>query len=264
MRAELEREPGRIVDAHLPDPGRLRELLRPGRRLWLAPARSSARKTRWTAILTETPDDQGFVSIDATLPNRLVARALQDGQLHEFGPYGNVRSEPRSGSHRFDFLLERPAGSAPPEGNGTAPGSGSSRPASGDLLLEVKSVTLVEEGIGLFPDAVTERGARHVRELAKLARSGRATAVLFVLQRQDAGRVRAARTIDPGFADALEEAVRAGVQVRARRCQVSHHGIELADPVPVDVGPSPTANGSEGESEVPAAVESTREEESAS
>jgi sugar fermentation stimulation protein A len=118
------------------------------------------------------------------------------------------------GRSRFDFLLR---------------GRGNRR-----LALEVKSVTLVEEEVGLFPDAVTARGARHLRELADLAgRAGWAAAVLFAVQRADVRRVRAAREIDPNFAAALEEARRAGVRVLARRCRVGLDRITLGAPVPV-------------------------------
>lgn len=186
-------------------------------------------------MLTEAPDGSGLVSIDATLPNRLVARALSDGGIEEFGPYDTVHSEPRVGSHRFDFLLRNGG-----DGELTHRQAGPN-----DLLLEVKSVTLVERGVGLFPDAVTDRGARHLRTLAELAGTGRRCGVLFVLQRDDAHRVRAADTIDPAFAAALDEAAAAGVRVRARGCRVTRKGVELADPLPVDTGPAPGAEGSE-------------------
>jgi sugar fermentation stimulation protein A len=102
------------------------------------------------------------------------------------------------------------------------------------LVLEVKSVTLVEEGVGLFPDAVTERGARHVRELAEITgRDGWKAAVLFVLQRSAADEIRAARRIDPRFADALTLAANAGVRVFGRRCEVLPEGVELGQAVPV-------------------------------
>ncbi len=205
---------GEPVVAHLADPGRLRELLVPGRRLWLRPASDPARKTRWSAVLVEAPGGP-LVSVDTTVPNRLVAEALRRAALPELGPYRLARAEHRLGRSRIDFLL-RPSG-----GDGPA------------LLLEVKSVTLVEDGLGLFPDAVTTRGARHVRELAAHARSGaHAAAILFVAQRPDVSRVLAARSIDPAFAEALEEARAAGVRVLARRCRVTLDRIALDAPVP--------------------------------
>jgi len=103
-------------------------------------------------------------------------------------------------------------------------------------VLEVKSVTLVEDGVGLFPDAVTERGARHVRELAEIAgKQGWDSAVLFVLQRSDGKTIRAAEKIDPGFASALADGMDAGVRVHGRRCKVYLDRVELGPPVPVQV-----------------------------
>lgn len=204
---------GREVEAHLADPGRLEELLLPGRRIWLRPATGAARRTRWTAVLVESPDGNGLVSMDTTLPNRLALRALQETVLEELAGWRLVRAEwPHEGS-RLDFLLEDAAGRR--------------------LALEIKSVTLVEDRVALFPDAVTARGARHLRALADLAgRDGWEAAVLFVVQRPDCERVLAARSIDPNFADALADAREAGVRVLARRCHVSLHDVRLGEALP--------------------------------
>jgi sugar fermentation stimulation protein A len=204
--------PRRVVDVHLADPGRLRELLIPGRRVWLRPAASPTRRTAWSAVLVESPDGRGLVSVDTTMPNRLIHAALARNALEELEGWSLDRAEWVHGRSRIDFLLAR----------------GDER-----LALEVKSVTLVEDGVALFPDAVTTRGARHVRELAGLAARPRwHAAILFVLQRDDARRIEAARAIDPGFADALAEAKDAGVQILGRRCRVDLDGLQLADPVP--------------------------------
>ena len=200
------------MEAHLADPGRLTELLIPGVRIWLRPANGAQRRTRWTAVLTQTPEGMGVVSVDTTLPNRVVGAALRRNALGEFAGWTFERAEFPHGRSRLDFLLSR----------------GARR-----MAVEVKSVTLVEGGVALFPDAVTARGARHVRELTELAgRDGWEAAVLFVVQRDDAQRVEAARSIDPAFADALAEAKRAGVRVLGRRCRVTVEGVALGDPVP--------------------------------
>jgi len=200
------------------DPGRLKELLIPGRRIWIQPASNPLRKTRWSAVLTEAPDGVGMVSIDTRLPNRLIRAALLAKALDEFSGWNLVRTEYPLGGSRFDFLLDRD-------------GSLSKR-----LVLEVKSVTLVEDGIALFPDAVTQRGTRHVKELAEIAkRPGWEGAVLFVLQRSDAREIRAARSIDGRFADALSHAAEAGVQVFGRRCRVATEGMALGEKVGVTV-----------------------------
>lgn len=210
-------EDGGRTEAHLPDPGRLEELLVPERRIWLRPAAAPHRRTAWTAALVESPDGGGLVSLDTTLPNRLVGAALSAGALPELAGLRLDRAEVPVGASRFDFRLLPGGGGLP-------------------LLLEVKSVTLLEDGVGLFPDAVTARGARHLRELAELARSGEArAAVLFVVQRADARRIAAARAIDPGFAAALEEAKAAGVRTLGRRCRVTLERVSLGGRVPVGV-----------------------------
>ena len=151
-----------IAAAHLPDPGRLQELLVEGRRVWLRPAEGGKRKTRWSAVLVETPDGEGIVSMDTSLPNRLIRVALEEKALAEVAEWDLVRAEAPMGHSRFDFLLSQPDGR--------------------QMMLEVKSVTLVEDGTGLFPDAVTERGARHVRHLRDLAgEEGEGTAPGFVV-----------------------------------------------------------------------------------
>ena len=199
------------------DPGRLRELLLQDKRIWLRPASNPNRKTRWTAVLVESPTGDELVSLDTTLPNRLVGEALRAQALEEFEEWHFVRGEVAMGRSRLDFLL--------------------AHPDRRQMALEVKSVTLVEDGIGLFPDAVTDRGARHVRELAELAeRDGWEAAILFVLQRSDGRKIRAARNIDPRFAEALDAAKEAGVRVLGRRCRVSRSGVELGEAVGAEVG----------------------------
>lgn len=229
VEARFEERPNRFVVharlagggeavAHLPDPGRLKELLVPGRRLWLRRADPEARpprKTHWSVALAEAPEG-GLVSVDTGVPNRLIGEALRRNALPELAPFRLDRAEVPVGRSRIDFLLE------PPGADGGPP-----------LLLEVKSVTLAEDGVGLFPDAVTARGARHVRELAEGVRRGRhRAAVLFVVQRPDVRRVLAAPEIDPTFARALEEARAAGLRVLGRRCRVELDRVVLDGPVP--------------------------------
>jgi sugar fermentation stimulation protein A len=202
------------VSVHLPDPGRLRELLRPGVRVWVTPAANPDRKTRWTAVLTETPDGTGVVSLNTTLPNTLIGKALEGSAIEELSAWTLERPEFTVGRSRFDFLLRDSDGQK--------------------LLLEVKSVTLVEDGVARFPDAVTARGARHLQELTHwVQEQGQEAAVLFVLQRDDADSIEAAHSIDPHFAEALEAARRAGVRVLGRRCGLDTRRITLGDAVPV-------------------------------
>ncbi len=186
---------GRRELAHLPNPGRLREILTPGRRILLRKAPEGKRRTRWTAIGADLGGM--LVSLDATLPNRFVPEALASGALPPFAGWRIASVEPRLGGGRSDFLLVR----------------GAER-----LFLEVKSVTLVEEGVALFPDAPTVRGRRHLRELAGAVDDGDRAAVLFVVQRPDARRFGPNAATDPAFAATFWEVLRKGVEAYALVC----------------------------------------------
>lgn len=212
VRCRLE-STGEVVEAHIRERGRLEAILVPGRRLWLAPAADPARRTAWTAFLAGNPTSAGWVSLDTTLPNRLIRRALEEGALPELEGWRLECAEWRHGNSRFDFLLAREGGRR--------------------LVLEVKSVGLVEDGVAYFPDAPTARGARHLRELAGFAeRDGWEAAVIFVVQRGDARELRAHAEIDPDFAATLTDAARAGVRVLARRCEVALENVALGPAIP--------------------------------
>jgi sugar fermentation stimulation protein A len=208
---------GRIVPAHLPNSGRLGELLVPGRRLWLKPAPVEARarrKTDYDLTLVETRDR--LVSVDARLPSALIAGALACDRLGRWGSYATVRREVFHGASRLDLLLD---GSA----------------AESRCWIEVKSVTLVEGGVALFPDAPTARGRRHVAELIDIVGAGERAAVVFVAQRDDPERFTPHPSADPAFAAALREAREAGVDIVAYSCDVTLQGIEIAHSIPVTV-----------------------------
>ena len=205
---------GKHVEAHLADPGRLTELLFPGAPVWLRRSSNPRRKTQWSAVLTQDSRSGCLVSVQSALENALVQEAFAQGALEEFTKWSLRGSEYAYASSRWDFLLERPQGRR--------------------MLLEVKSVTLVQGGVALFPDAVTARGRRHLLELAAIQQAGEfETAVLFVVQRSDALRVAPAVHIDPGFAEAMEAAQAQGVRFYARACQVHVGGIILGPSLPV-------------------------------
>lgn len=198
------------VHAHLPDPGRLRELLQPGVRMWLEPKAGAQRKTSFQVWLVEK--DRTLVSLNTQLPNLLVREALEQGSLPEFSQYTTWERERRVGNSRLDFFLET-AGEA--------------------CWVEVKSVTLVEDGRGLFPDAPTERGCRHIAELTKLHQSGARAVVFFVVQRDDAHGVAANSRTDPKFARALQNSHRNGVEFIAYRCEITTASATLSQRVPI-------------------------------
>lgn len=216
--ARLEEPSGDIpvgaeVRCHVADPGRLRELLIPGVgvRLLEAGAADSLRRTAFDLVLVE---HEGItVSIDSRVPNKLMRAALEGGAFPELSAGRHVQPEYTWGSSRFDFRLW--ADGEP------------------DCLVEVKSGTLVVNGMAMFPDAPTLRGARHVRELAEAVGDGLSAAVVFVIQRPDAWCFRPHAEMDPHFARALRGAAAAGVQVKAVRCDVSEDEISIAGEIEV-------------------------------
>lgn len=199
--------------AHVPSSGRMPGLLVPGTRVFLRRREARGGKTAWRLLLAE----QGglFVSVDAGLPNRLIKAALEARVLEPFSAYTAVRPECRFAAERLDFCLEGPPGRC---------------------LVEVKSVTLVKEGLALFPDAPTARGTRHLSALSRAASRGYRAAVLFVAQREDARAFAPHAQEDPAFARALKAASLAGVEVRAYRCRVSLQEVVLLGEIPVIPG----------------------------
>lgn len=205
---------GREVAAFVPDSGRLPDLLVAGRRVFLRPAPGPGRRTGHDLLLVD--HDGVLVSVDSRLPNRVFARALQAGLLPELQGYTEVRCEVGLPGGRLDFVL-----------------GGDGLPS---CAVEVKSVTLVREGVALFPDAPTARGRWHVRELLRLRRSGWRAVVCFVIMRADALVFIPHAAEDRAFAGALREAAAGGVEVRAFTCRVSTAGVDLGDEVPVGLG----------------------------
>jgi sugar fermentation stimulation protein A len=211
LSAEVE---GSREDVHLPNPGRLAELLSPGASLLLHPTAvrgTSARKTRFGAFAVETPE--GWTTIDSRLPNRLFREALEEGRLEPFQGYGIIRPEFPYAGGRVDFLLE---------GEGLPP-----------CLVEVKGCTLVREGTALFPDAPTRRGTRHLAELGKAVGEGFRACVVFVIQRPGAKVLRPNGKTDRDFAREALRAAEAGVGFHAYSTRWEEGELSLDAPVPV-------------------------------
>lgn len=207
--ADVEMD-GRVLPVHVANSGRMHELLVPGNRMLLAPRSGPTRKTAYDLALVDL--GHTLVSADARLPAALLSEALAKGQRRELAGYDRVRREVVWGNSRLDLLLE---GAGPP------------------CLVEVKSVTLVEDGVGLFPDAPTTRGRRHVEEQTRAVQEGYRGAVVFVVQRHDAAAFAPHTTSDPDFSHALRAAVASGVEAYAFRCHVTLEEVRLAEPLPV-------------------------------
>ncbi len=205
---------GKIHDSHVPDPGRLKELLFPGARVLVEPKSGAERKTRFATVMVYSGSE--LISINSQLPNRFVRFCLDEQLMPEFSGWRVKKQEYTLGKSRFDFLLEK-------EGH--------------EKLLEVKSATLVENGIARFPDAVTARGTRHVRHLVESITPDRSAAVLFIVQRSDAHHFEPHWERDPVFAEALKNAVDQGLELFIYTTRIEPDSMQLGAAIPYDLEP---------------------------
>ena len=201
---------GREVDVHVANSGRMKELFVPGWRVLVRPVSGDHRKTKFDLVLVDMGN--ALASADARMPNPLLAEGVANGHLQQFAGYTDMRREVIFGDSRLDLMLEGP---------------------SGLCYIEAKSVTLVTNGVGLFPDAPTIRGAKHLRTLETVLEAGHRAAVVFVVQRPDASAFATSDPSDPDLADALRSVVAAGVEAYAYNCEVTERSIRLDQALPI-------------------------------
>lgn len=202
---------GEAVPAHVANSGRLRELFVPGAEVYLTEVEGAHRATRFDLSLVKYKGR--LVSVDARIPNKVVADAIDNRELKEFEGYRVLKREVKFGDSRLDILLHNELGDK--------------------CFVEIKSVTLVVDGNARFPDAPTERGARHVSELVRAKAEGCRAAVVFLIQREDAVSFTPNDSTDHEFGEALREAYKKGVEIYAFICRVSCDGIDIIRDVPV-------------------------------
>lgn len=184
----------------LPNPGRMYELLIPGTEVFLRKVMKEKRKTCYD-LIGVTYNGQ-LVSLDSRVPNKLVLEALRNQDIAELSKYTVIKPEFSYGHSRFDFFLANKRESC---------------------LLEVKSSTLVKDGVAMFPDAITERGRRHVNELVKAKKEGYRACILFLIQRTDAHAFAPSDETDPKFGKALRKAANEGVEVYAYKTEIANN-----------------------------------------
>ena len=201
---------GKEALAHVPDPGRLPGLLLANRKVRLIHQPSEKRKTDYT--LTLVRHGSIWVSVFPVFANSLISNALIEKTLPFLDGYSSFKSEVKAGDSRFDFHLNF---------------------SKKEAYVEVKSVSLVEDGIGKFPDAPTKRGIKHVQELIEFSEKGYRTAVLFISQRQDTQSITCNDKIDPDFCKWLCKAENAGVELYGMNCKVTPTTISLNEVVEV-------------------------------
>lgn len=213
--AEVELDSGEIITLHCPNTGSMKNCLLPGSDLWYLPATDPKRSTAGSWVITTTPFG-ALANINTHYANRLVEEALLEG-LIDISPFTTLKREVRYGTEnsRIDFCLTKTDGE--------------------EIYIEVKSVTLgfEESDIAAFPDAVTIRGQKHLRELTALAKSGTRAILLYCVNLTGAKGVRPADEIDPTYGKLLREAVAAGVEVIAYGTTITPEEIKITHPLPV-------------------------------
>ncbi|MEL6607921.1 MAG: DNA/RNA nuclease SfsA [Pseudomonadota bacterium] len=214
--ADVTLDDGRAVTAHCPNPGSMMGLKEPGLRVWLEPNDDPKKKLKFGWRVAALPDGT-MVGIDTATPNRVVGEALRAGRVPALAAYGTVRPEVKFGTNsRVDFLLTE-------EG-------------LPDAYVEVKNVHLLRTGdLAEFPDSVTTRGAKHLRELALIAQGGQRAVMLYCVQHMGCARFSLAEDLDPGYAAAFREARAAGVEMICHGCDVSVTEIVLTGALPIEV-----------------------------
>lgn len=201
---------GRPVTVHTNNSGSMLGLLRPGMEVFISPAESPKRKLPYTLELVRPLGD--WVGVNTSTPNRLLKKAWEAAVLPELRGYSEFTPEAVHGDSRLDARLSGP---------------------SGEFWIEAKNVTMVEDGVACFPDAVTERGQKHLLELMHLAQSGVRVGVFLAVQRPDGGCFGPADFIDPRFAELFWMAVGQGVEFMPHVVHASPEGIALGARLPL-------------------------------
>lgn|SRR5690606_12116713 len=214
--ADVQLEDGSDITLHCPNTGSMKNCAEPGSRVWFSDSGNDKRKYRHTWELVQVQDN-AIAGINTGRANALVLEALQSGAIDALAGYETIRSEVKYGSEnsRIDLLLEAKG-----------------RPS---CFVEIKSVTLGEGAVGYFPDAVTERGRKHLRELISMVEQRQRAVLFFCVQHTGVKVVKPADHIDPAYGKQLREAAESGVEVLAWRWQLSPQGAIVDCALPVDL-----------------------------
>lgn len=215
--ADVELNSGEMITVHCPNPGAMLGVKQSGSSVWISDSNNPKRKLRYTLELIELQDaNRTMVGVNTNMPNKIAEETILSRCFDIFGQFDELRREVKYGENsRIDILL-----------------SANGRP---DTYIEVKSITMQRQpGLHEFPDGVTERGRKHLVELAKMVQSGHRAIMLYLIQRNDGDKFSLARDVDPQYAAAFDEAVTHGVEAIAIRCKVSSQEIVAEKTVEID------------------------------
>lgn len=214
--ADITLESGETVTAHSPNTGSMQGCSEAGSTVWLRDTQNPDRKYPLSWEMVEAKPDV-LVGINTLLSNFLVAEAISAGIVTELSAYDQIKREVKYGQEnsRIDLLLIDQTDQKP------------------DCYVEVKNVTLIEGTTAYFPDAVTKRGSKHLRELQAMVKQGHRAVIFYCIQRSDANEFRPADEIDPEYGQLLRKAITSGVKAIAYSAELSPKEIKLIRPVPV-------------------------------
>jgi sugar fermentation stimulation protein A len=210
--ADIELANKEVVIAHCPNSGSMKGCAMPGSPVWISQSDNPKRKLKYTWELLQTKDS--MIGINTQVPNKLVKASIENGLVAELKEYTKVRAEVKTSDHtRLDLLLENEAQKT--------------------CYVEIKNCTLVEDGVAMFPDAVTIRGQKHLDELVCLRKQGHRAVIFYLIQRMDAQVFTPAAMIDKDYAIKLKNAVKNGVEIITRDTFIDPGIIQLRKAVPV-------------------------------
>jgi sugar fermentation stimulation protein A len=210
--ADVAMDDGREVTAHCTNSGSMKSCLEEGAEVWLKPVNDPKRVTRYTWEMIRIGGD--WVGINTSNPNALAFEWIENGLIPGLENLSGLKREVTWEDSRFDLYGEGP---------------------EGPCYIEVKNVTLKEGDRALFPDAVTERGRKHLNTLMRVRSGGMRAVMLYVVQRMDVQRFSPAREIDPEYGKTLDQAILKGVEIRVAQARVSPEGINFHRMLPVEL-----------------------------
>jgi sugar fermentation stimulation protein A len=210
--ADVELENGQVVTAHCPNSGSMTACSESGRQVYLSSHDNPKRKLKYTWEIIQMPGS--WVGVNTLVPNKLVKDAIENEQVSELAGYDAIRSEVKTGKgSRLDLMLQRADNDA--------------------CYIEVKNCTLVDNGVAMFPDAVTKRGRKHLLELERLKLGGNRCVMFFLIQRMDAEVFKPAAHVDPAYADTLRKVhLEGGVEILVYDVHIDLENIRLNRQIP--------------------------------
>ena len=212
--ADVTLDDGTQVTAHCPNTGSMESCYEEGSTVWLSPSENPERKLKWTWEFTAT--ESGLIGVNTSRPNEVMAEAVKEGKIPELAGYSSVRREVKySNNSRIDLFLEAPG--------------------KKNCYVEIKNTTLRRGNKVLFPDAVTARGLKHLKDLSEMVKEGHRSVMVFFVNRADGESFSPAGEIDPKYAAALKDSIKNGVEVLAIRAVSSPEGITTGSNIPVKI-----------------------------